>query len=558
MADESLEHSAEALMSLRSGGKSKPSPTKTSPSIPRRDNPPRIRKKNRRIFNDDEDTSMSPIRSSSKKLKIVAPVRYSPKTASQASTSRSGSHPTQSPIRGSSSSSSSLVIPTTPVKKAAQKLGARLKNLLKLPKAYKWCIHEWFYSNLDKPLFEGDNDFCICLQESFPQLKTRKLTRTEWCMIRRLMGKPRRCSPAFFKEEREALRQKRRRLRLLQQRKNSELRIDDLKELPDEVPLPLCIGTKVTARLRKPHDGLFTGQVDALDTFQCTYRITFDRQGFGTHSIPDTEVLNNEEQETMPLATFLQKEPRARPPYLMSPDRFDMMSLPSPGLDSDPMLGMSPLRGKLQGYGETLGGFPITFLKVVTRLSKILAYKRELIAELGTMNTEAERLNSLEQPYTMEFKQQYANKVLELDQLNEDLTRYLNGVQNFCQALAPELNVEPPCRRTEERQECEIVARRMVDEVNRKNFGVQDSKLCDLIVNLTALMLQVKSVATHGDMDSFGFKAITDFIEDIKKKMEPASLRSFQDNVEVHMAHIQTGMTQMGNLHAFTERGYLC
>lgn len=498
---------------------------------------------------------MSPIRSPSKKLKIVPPVRLTPKTAAQASTSRSGSRSIQqSPVRGSPQTFLS-----TPVKKAAQKLGARLKNLLKLPKAYKWCIYEWFYSNLDKPLFEGDNDFCICLQESFPQLKTRRLTRTEWCIIRRLMGKPRRCSPAFFREEREALDQKRHKLRLLQQRKNSELRIDDLKELPEEVPLPLCIGTKVTARLRKPHDGLFTGQVDALDTFRCTYRITFDRQGFGTHSIPDTEVLNNEEQETMPLATFLQKEPRGRP-YLMSPDnRYDMMSLPSPGLDSDPMLGMSPLRGKLQGYGETLGGFPIDFLKLVTRLSKILGYKRELITDLSNMNVEAERQNSLELPYTMDFKQQYANKVLELDQLNDDLTKYLTGVQTYCQELAPELNVEPPCRRTEERHECEMEARRMVERASHKLGGGQlrEMKLCDLIVSLTALMLQVKSVATQGDMDSFGFKAITDFIEDIKKKIEPSSLRSFQDNVEVHMAHIQSGMTQMGNLHAFSERNYL-
>jgi hypothetical protein len=46
-----------------------------------------------------------------------------------------------------------------------------------------------------RPLFQGDNDFMTCLKESFPQLKTRKLTRVEWCKIRRMMGKPRRCSP---------------------------------------------------------------------------------------------------------------------------------------------------------------------------------------------------------------------------------------------------------------------------------------------------------------------------------------------------------------------------
>ncbi len=39
---------------------------------------------------------------------------------------------------------------TTPDKKASQKIGLRLRNLLKLPKAHKWCIYEWFYSNIDR------------------------------------------------------------------------------------------------------------------------------------------------------------------------------------------------------------------------------------------------------------------------------------------------------------------------------------------------------------------------------------------------------------------------
>ena len=31
-----------------------------------------------------------------------------------------------------------------------KKLGVRLRNLLKLPKAHKWVCYEWFYSNLDQ------------------------------------------------------------------------------------------------------------------------------------------------------------------------------------------------------------------------------------------------------------------------------------------------------------------------------------------------------------------------------------------------------------------------
>ena len=80
----------------------------------------------------------------------------------------------------------------SPEKKSAQRLGVALRNLLKLPKGHKWVCYEFFYSNLDQVLFEGENDFMVCLKESFPQLKTRRLTRMEWCKVRRLMGKPRR------------------------------------------------------------------------------------------------------------------------------------------------------------------------------------------------------------------------------------------------------------------------------------------------------------------------------------------------------------------------------
>lgn len=55
--------------------------------------------------------------------------------------------------------------------------------------------------------------------------------------------------------------------------------------------MQLVVGTKVTARLRKPENGLYTGIIDAVDTSDNTYRITFDRNGIGTHSIPDYEVL---------------------------------------------------------------------------------------------------------------------------------------------------------------------------------------------------------------------------------------------------------------------------
>ncbi|XP_027967262.1 protein lin-9 homolog isoform X4 [Eumetopias jubatus] len=339
---------------------------------------------------------------------------------------------------------------STPDKKASQKIGFRLRNLLKLPKAHKWCIYEWFYSNIDKPLFEGDNDFCVCLKESFPNLKTRKLTRVEWGKIRRLMGKPRRCSSAFFEEERSALKQKRQKIRLLQQRKVAD--VSQFKDLPDEIPLPLVIGTKVTARLRGVHDGLFTGQIDAVDTFNATYRVTFDRAGLGTHTIPDYEVLKS---------------------YSM--------------------------------------------------------------------------------PIGIEFQRRYATIVLELEQLNKDLNKVLHKVQQYCYELAPDQGLQPADQPTDMRRRCEEEAQEIVRHANSSTGQpcVENENLTDLISRLTAILLQIKCLAEGGDLNSFEFKSLTDSLNDIKSTIDASNISCFQNNVEIHVAHIQSGLSQMGNLHAF-------
>ncbi|XP_043915573.1 protein lin-9 homolog [Protopterus annectens] len=440
----------------------------------------------------------------------------------------------------------------TPDKKASQKIGLRLRNLLKLPKAHKWCIYEWFYSNIDKPLFEGDNDFCVCLKESFPNLKTRKLTRVEWGKIRRLMGKPRRCSLAFFEEERAALQQKRQRIRLLQQRKVTD--VSQFKDLPEEIPLPLVIGTKVTARLRGVHDGLFTGQIDAVDTINATYRVTFDRTGLGTHTVPDYEVLSNEPHETMPIAAFAQKQRPSR--CFMTPVRLTYSSsAQSPISDADPLLAQSPWKNKLSGSdGDTLGGFPVEFLVQVTRLSKILMIKKEHIRQLREMNTHAEKLKSCSIPISIEFQKRYATVVLDLEQLNKDLNKVLHKVQQYCYELAPEQGLQPSDQPTDLRRRCEEDAQELVRQANSSATGhpcVHNENLTDLISRLTAILLQIKCLAEGGDLNSFEFKSLTDSLNDIKSTIDASNISCFQNNVEIHVAHIQSGLSQMGNLHAF-------
>ena len=60
------------------------------------------------------------------------------------------------------------------------------------------------------------------------------------------MGKPRRCSEAFFNEERAELSRKRKKIRYLQQRKIGDA--SSYKDLPEDIPMQLTIGSRVTAR----------------------------------------------------------------------------------------------------------------------------------------------------------------------------------------------------------------------------------------------------------------------------------------------------------------------
>jgi hypothetical protein len=180
-------------------------------------------------------------------------------------------------------------------------ISSSLKNFLKLQKAHQWCYYEWFYSDIDKPFFEGENDFCQYLQELFPALKTRLLRRSEWHQLRRLMGKPRRCSSSFFEEERLLLQQRRNKVRSIQQGLVTDF--SDYRDLPDNIPQSLVVGTRVTAWLRQNSmSSCYSGQVEAVLYGSNEYLVSFDRPGLGKHHIADTEVKSMDDLQTFSIS----------------------------------------------------------------------------------------------------------------------------------------------------------------------------------------------------------------------------------------------------------------
>ncbi|CAH0560081.1 unnamed protein product [Brassicogethes aeneus] len=528
-----------ALGLQRVGTKPKPKPQPTPPTqvLNARGMPARIRKKNKLFFDDDIVNTPHHRVPSAKKQKPTPTKRLKPSTPM-----RMKMTPKKTPSKETKRAVSPALPPPplqSPDRKIGQKIGLRLRNLLKLPKAHKWVCYEWFYSNIDRCLFEGENDFSICLKESFPELKTRELTRIEWTKIRRMMGKPRRCSQAFFHEERLELEKKRKKIRALQQRKATDL--TSFKDLPAEIPMQLVIGTKVTARLRKPQDGLYTGSIDAVDTSNNTYRITFERQSLGTHSVPDYEVLSNEAPETISISSFQNKfRPRnglsAFSPVMKSPLVYNKKK--------DPLLSGSMLnKPQFVQAGDKIGGFPARLLEKMVLVTKILHAKEQRINQLKSMNSDAETAISFDEEISEEFERKYAGVLVELEKLNDDLHIYLEQMQELCREIAPEPSVAAMLAPSLLREKCREEAGEIVERHLADKSPVSSAAILDLITDFTALMLQVKSLA-DSDQNAYELQVLQGTMEQIKRKLSPGNQGVFQGCVEVHMKHIEVGLGQ--------------
>ncbi|CAH0669165.1 unnamed protein product [Spodoptera exigua] len=504
----------------------KPAPSEPVQKLNARGMPARIRKKNRFIFVDDFVNTSPPRQSPKRTPKIIA------KTPNKQPSAKKQKSPTK--VQRSNDKYDEKVEPAgtqSPDNRSGHRIGMRLRNLLKLPKAHKWVCFEYFYSNIDKVLFDGENDFMICLRESFPQLTNRKLTQVQWSKIRRMMGKPRRCSQAFFDEERRELERKRKLIRYIQQRKAADISV---KDLPNEIPMQLVVGTKVTARLRKPQDGLFTGCIDAVDTSNNTYRITFERPRLGTHSVPDYEVLSNEPPDTICLSSITKK---FRPRFVLQ----DIISLYEPtnnNAQGDPLIGCSDIAKQI----DTIGSYPYALLELIVKLRKILNVKRHKIKLLKEYNCDAEKIKSFGQKTPEDFERKYASVVIDLERMNMDLQDYINDVQQYCQQIAPEPSLAAMLVPSHLREICREKASLLVEKNN--NGSVKDPNLLDLITDLIALMLQVKSLS-DSDQNAYELSVLQGTMEQIKMKLEPHHQKLFQNNVEIHMHRIQMGLGQM-------------
>lgn len=151
---------------------------------------------------------------------------------------------------------------------------SKLRNALKLQKARRFVYCEFFYSPVDAQIFLAENEFMCLVREHLPNLRTRKLRMCEWREMRRIIGRPRRLSANFLAGERETLELKRAKIRELYKGHVTQLDPDSI-DLPNKLPRPLMVGTKVFARIGGPRDAILSGTIDAVQDEG--YRVVFDR-----------------------------------------------------------------------------------------------------------------------------------------------------------------------------------------------------------------------------------------------------------------------------------------
>lgn len=388
----------------------------------------------------------------------------------------------------------------------------------------------------------GENDFQICLRESFPQLKTNMLTRAEWSRIRQLMGKPRRCSQAFFDEERRELERRRQKIRLLQSRKSGD--ISFVRDLPKEIPMSLPIGTKVTARLRYPQDGIFTGTIEAIYSMSSEYRVTFDRTGLGTHSVPDYEILVTEPIDTIPVSNITQnfRQKINGLCYVPSP-----MALSNKLNRSDPLLGSIgyDAQMKLKNYifpKESIGGFQLRLLELIVRARKTLAAKQMKLTRLKSMNTEAETYKSYNEPFPEDYRQRYASIVIGLERLNRDNVKYLSEVQTYIRDLTKDSRTAAMLEPSYLREKCRELGRDAVQK-NLQTSLIDNDSMLNLINDLSTIMY-VASHLLSSDPNYHISKVLEGVLEETKNKLDSDNVESFHANVHAHLRHLEKSLIQ--------------
>ncbi|XP_010243547.1 PREDICTED: protein ALWAYS EARLY 3-like isoform X2 [Nelumbo nucifera] len=338
-----------------------------------------------------------------------------------------------------------------------------LSHCLSSPMLRRWCAFEWFYSAIDYPWF-AKREFVEYLNHvglgHIP-----RLTRVEWGVIRSSLGKPRRLSEQFLREEKEKLEQYRESV----WKHYAELRAGTREGLPTDLARPLSVGQRVISSHPKTCE-IHDGSVLTVDRNRC--RVQFDRPELGVEFVMDIDCMPLNPMENMPKVLQRQNagvdklceninEPKVNLPKDWKSGGC-MKFTPSENLEmadgSSQISSTCPLNTLLtQEKGDTINSIllakaatseivnsqqatytqPCTLaqiqakeadIRALSELTRALDKKEALLLELTHMNDEVlenqkDGENSLKD--SEPFKKQYATVLVQLQEANDQVSSAL-------------------------------------------------------------------------------------------------------------------------------------
>lgn len=154
----------------------------------------------------------------------------------------------------------------------------KLINTLSNKRARCWAMHEFFYSDVDKEWYRDDGFASDLAKHDIPIDAQTRLTREEWCLIRRkLRPRPRLFSKRFIADQ-------------LKLRNRHRALVRSLQQDP-KVPefAPIAPGTTVNAFDKRSHE-VRRGRVLLHDSGTHSYLVQFDDRDSGCDVCPDSEV----------------------------------------------------------------------------------------------------------------------------------------------------------------------------------------------------------------------------------------------------------------------------
>uniref|UniRef100_A0A915LKB7 DIRP domain-containing protein n=1 Tax=Meloidogyne javanica TaxID=6303 RepID=A0A915LKB7_MELJA len=347
------------------------------------------------------------------------------------------------------------------------------------------------------------------------------MRKPEWREVRKLVGRPRRCSQAFLNEEREALEEKRQKIRQIYEGTCSSIDEDSI-DLPSYLPRPPVLGQRIYARVHNPKDGIYAGSIDAVSAGEGSYRVIFEDS-----TIPPSVIKNNltknvaeYQQHSKPTITENQQ-------ILHSLARNEIETREKP-----------PVKAVI-GKEEKVGNFPVRMLVILVKLCKVLETKKQLISNMISMNDCAERMNLFGGKYPHEFKIKFAQIILDLETVNKLLESYMSSIHLHYNALIPHLSNPTPMDRPEIfRKTCNTHAFQIVKHCNSE-LNVRNKRILHLITSLISLLLQLRTIgAEKKRLSPLDSQIFAESLKQIRLHIAPKNAAAFQDYIEVHMKQI--------------------